>query len=95
MPGVDQHEHGEWLFSMEHRQPCLVIERQDVWGRSSCRVWLPSTDATVRIDATQLKPLAEGDGWSKERLCYLAAAGRIADALRRLSQTMGVSLATA
>lgn len=71
----------EWLYSTEHRQPCLVIERQEVWGRSSCRVWLPSTDATVRIDAAHLKPLSEGDGWSKERLCYLAAAGRIADAL--------------
>ena len=72
---------GEWLYSTEHRQPCLVIERQEVWGRSSCRVWLPSTDATVRVDSAQLRPLAEGDGWSKERLCYLAAAGRIADAL--------------
>lgn len=72
---------GEWQYSTEHRQPCLVIERQEVWGRSSCRVWLPSTDTTVRIDASLLKPLAEEDGWSKERLCYLAAAGRIADAL--------------
>lgn len=72
---------GEWLYSREHRQPCLVIERQEVWGQSSCRVWLPSSDTTVRIDAARLQPLAEGDGWNKEYLCYLAAAGRIADAL--------------
>lgn len=72
---------GEWLYSTEHRQPCLVIERQEVWGRTSCRVWLPSTDSTVRIDAALLKPLAEADGWSKARLSYLAAAARIADAL--------------
>ena len=71
----------EWLYSTEHHQPCLVIERQEVWGRSSCRVWLPATDATVRVDAALLKPLSAADGWSKERLCYLAAAGRIADAL--------------
>jgi len=72
---------GQWLYSTEHRQPCLVLERQDVWGRSSCRVWLPSSNATVRVDAGLLAPLSEYDGWSKERLCYLAVASRIADAL--------------
>ena len=73
--------HVQWLYSTEHHQPCLVLERQDVWGRSSCRVWLPSTDATVRVDAGLLVPLSESDGWSNERLCYLTVAGRIADAL--------------
>jgi superfamily II DNA or RNA helicase len=72
---------GQWLYSTEHRQPCLVIERQEVWGRSTCRVWLPSTDSVARIDAGLLRPLSDADGWSKERLCYLAAAGRIAAAL--------------
>lgn len=72
---------GQWLYSTEHRQPCLVIERQEIWGRSTCRVWLPSTDSVVRMDAGLLRPLSDADGWSKERLRYLAAAGRIADAL--------------
>ena len=57
-----------WLYSTEHRQPCLVIERQEVWGRSSCRVWLPSTDSTIRIDASTLLPLSEAGGWSKADL---------------------------
>ena len=71
----------QWLYSVEHRQPCLVIERQDLWGRSSCRVWLPSTNAIIRVDASRLVPASEAGGWNKDRLTYLAAAARIADAL--------------
>ncbi len=71
----------DWQYSTEHRQPCLVIERQEIWGRSSCRVWLPASDQTVRVDAGSLRPITDADGWSKERLIYLAAAARIADAL--------------
>ena len=70
----------EWLYSTEHRQPCLVIERQEVWGRASCRVWLPATNAIIRIDSSRLLPITEADGWSKDRLSYLAAAARVADA---------------
>lgn len=71
----------QWLYSTEHRQPCLVIDRQEIWGQSTCRVWLPSNDSVVRMDAGLLVPLSDAEGWSKERLCFLAAAGRIADAL--------------
>jgi len=59
----------------------MVVERQDVWGRSACRIWLPSNNAIVRIDASRLIPISEADGWTKDRLSYLAAAARIADAL--------------
>ncbi len=72
---------GEWQYSNEHRQPCLVVERQEVWGRSSCRIWLPATNAIVRIDSSRLIPISDADGWTKDRLRYVAAAARVADAL--------------
>jgi len=32
---------GEWVWSLEHRQLCRVIETQTLWGETVCRVWLP------------------------------------------------------
>ena len=44
-------------FSPDHGQLCQVIETQTLWGETTCRVWLPGSDAVVRIPASRLKPL--------------------------------------
>jgi len=57
-----------------------VVERLNLWGQQSLRVWLPEKDAVVRVAESELQPLdtaRSGD----DRILYLAAAARIADAL--------------
>lgn len=62
-------------------QFCRVLERQLLWGKSFCRVWVPSRNQVVCIDAEQLVPLTICGVWTTGRLTYLAAASRILDAL--------------
>src|SRR4030067_916283 len=71
----------EWVWSDEHNAPCRVIETQRLWGQTTCRVWLPSQDTVVRAEAERLKPLSEAGVWSSAGVTYVAAAGRVADAL--------------
>lgn len=60
---------GSWLWSEEHRQLCLVIETQTLWGDNFHRVWLPTQDTVVRIPADKLKPLTEAGLTSPARDC--------------------------
>ena len=48
---------GHWYFSSDHGQLCKVIETQNLWGNTTCRVWLPGSESVVRISAVNLKPL--------------------------------------
>lgn len=34
-----------------------VIKTQTFWGETTCLVWLPTSDAVVRVPASMLKPL--------------------------------------
>jgi SNF2 family DNA or RNA helicase len=72
-----------WLWSEEHRQLCLVIETQTLWGDIFHRVWLPTQDTVVRIPADKLKPLTEAGLISPAKIAYIAAAARVADALTK------------
>jgi hypothetical protein len=40
-----------WQYSTLHHSPCKVIEKQTLWGGTTCRVWLPGSDSVVRIPA--------------------------------------------
>ena len=57
-----------------------VIERLDLWGQATLRVWLPERDAVVRIAEADLQPIQAARP-NAHRVLYLAAAARIADAL--------------
>lgn len=70
-----------WRHSLDHNQLCQIIETQSLWGETVCRVWLPGSDAVVRVPAARLRPLESGDGASPEAIAYVAAAARVADAL--------------
>ncbi len=72
---------GAWYFSPDHGQLCQVIETQTLWGETTCRVWLPGSDAVVRIPASRLKPLADAGAGSPDAIAYIAAAARVADTL--------------
>jgi superfamily II DNA or RNA helicase len=74
-------EEGAWVYSTDHGQLCRVIESETLWGETTCRVWLPSQDAVVRVRAEQLKRPDEALVQVPEAVSYVAAAARVADAV--------------
>ena len=72
---------GQWVWSIEHREACRVVEKQDLWGDTFYRVWVLAEDAIVRVRSSQLCPVAESALRSAEWLSYLTAAARVSDAL--------------
>ena len=50
-------ENGQWLWSIEHRQPCKVVEVSRLWDDATYHVWLPATESVVRATPDRLKPL--------------------------------------
>ena len=74
---------GSWQHSTIHNTTCQVIEEQVLWGKAVCRVWLPSSDAVVRVPKDSLKPIAFNLDPAIEtaRIGYVASAARVADVL--------------
>ncbi len=75
--------HPSWMHSTIHNTNCKVIEEQILWGRAVCRVWLPSSDAVVKVPRESLKPIGLDldPGIEKARIVYIASAARVADVL--------------
>ena len=71
---------GEWCWYTRHASPCRVVDRQDVWGETSYRVWLPTKDAVVRARASDLSALAAIRP-TVDQILHIAAAAKLQDAL--------------
>ena len=71
---------GEWCWHIRHASPCRVVDRQDVWGETSYRVWLPTKDAVVRARASDITALADIRP-SVDQILHIAAAAKLQDAL--------------
>ena len=71
---------GDWCWFTRQVSPCRVIERQDVWGESAYRVWLPAKNAVVRARELDLAPL-ESMRPSVEQVLHTTAAAKLLDAL--------------
>jgi hypothetical protein len=74
---------GEWWHSIDHDEPCRVVDTETLWGQASCLVWLPRGDTAVRVLQKRLVPLKAGEPHLLDRLSYVSAAARVADALER------------
>jgi superfamily II DNA or RNA helicase len=74
-------DEGAWVYSTGHGQLCRVIEREALWGETTCRIWLPAQDVIVRVRAEQLKGPDESLILGAEVVSYVAAAAKVADAL--------------
>ena len=61
-------------WSIEHQQICQVLEVQQLFGKTYCRVWLTQQDAIVRLRAEMLQSLDQIAGYSSDRLRYIVAA---------------------
>ena len=73
----------EWQYSTIHKCICKVIEKQTLWGQTVCRVWLPASDAVVKIPDSALSPVSEEIHPESERhrISYIATAAKVADLL--------------
>lgn len=74
---------GEWWHSIDHDEPCRVVDTDTLWGQATCLVWLPRRGTAVRVLQKRLVPLKAGDGHLLQRLSFVSAGARIADALER------------
>jgi len=74
------HELGAWCWHTRHATPCRVVDRQEMWGETAYRVWLPAKDAVVRARAQDLTHF-EGLQTSVEEILHTAAAAKLQDAL--------------
>ncbi|MCK8604076.1 DEAD/DEAH box helicase [Desulfoferrobacter suflitae] len=81
MTTVESRLVNQWFYSVDHQCICQLIEVQSLWGETTCRVWLPGSDAVVRIPASTLKSLDSAGTGSPDGITYVAAAARVADAL--------------
>jgi superfamily II DNA or RNA helicase len=74
---------GEWWYSIDHDEPCRIVETDALWGQATCVVWLPRQSSAVRLLQSRLSPIEASDDRLLHRLAYVSAAARIADALER------------
>lgn len=74
---------GEWWHSIDHDEPCRVVDTDTLWGQATCLVWLPRRGTAVRVLQKRLAPLKSGESHLLDRLSYVSAAARIADSLDR------------
>ena len=71
---------GDWVHVLTHQATGKVIEKSFLWGNTSFRVWLPSTDSIIRVSPSQLAA-TQSSALSPHHLSYVAATARVADAL--------------
>jgi superfamily II DNA or RNA helicase len=74
-------ENGQWLWSIEHLQPCKVVEVSRLWDDATYHVWLPATESVVRVTPDRLKPLDAAEAGHPARIRYVLYAARIANLL--------------
>lgn len=74
------HNIGEWCWHVRHATPCRVVDRQDVWGETAYRVWLPTKDAAVRARSQDLASLDTVQP-TVDQILHTAAAAKLLDAL--------------
>ena len=78
--GVGGHGIGAWCWHERHAAPCRVVDREDIWGETAYRVWLPAKDAVVRARARDLSSLDSVQP-TVEHILHTAAAAKLLDAL--------------
>lgn len=84
----------KWAWSKEHQQPVRLLEKLDLWGRTTYVVFVPSHNAVARITEDGFAPLDRRGAWGLDEIVYAAAAARIKDTLAQdvLIAPLGSSL---
>lgn len=72
---------GDWVWSKHHGEAGQVVAVEELWGLRTLRLWLPSSDSTVRVTSDTVSTVAERPAPNEHELSFIAAAARIADTL--------------
>lgn len=71
---------GDWCWHAHQATPCRIIERQEIWGTVTYRIWLAAKDAVVRArqqDLTELECIQP----TVEHILHSVASAKLLDAL--------------
>lgn len=71
---------GDWCYCPRQGTPCRVVERQEMWGGTVYRVWLPAKDTLLRVRAADLAAL-ETMRMRVEEIVHATACAKLLDAL--------------
>ncbi len=74
------HGIGDWCWHERHAAPCRVVDREEIWGATAYRVWLPSKDAVVRARSSDLSAI-DAVHSTVNQILHTAAAAKLLDAL--------------
>ena len=74
------HNIGDWCWHLHQAAPCRVVDRQDVWGETAYRVWLPRRDAVVRARSQELA-LLNTIRLTADEILQTAASTKLLDAM--------------
>ncbi|MDA3835540.1 MAG: helicase-related protein [Spirochaetales bacterium] len=81
----------EWQYSTIHNSPCKIIEEQTLWSQTTYRIWLPSSNAVVKVPQTSIKPFsaAQQPEIQSDKIVYIATAAKVAEVLEATSSDNG------
>lgn len=71
---------GDWCWHARQASPCRVVDRQNLWGELTYRIWLPNKDAVVRARSQDLADLSSVQP-TVEQILHTTAAAKLLDAL--------------
>lgn len=71
---------GAWCWHERHAAPCCVVDREEIWGETAYRIWLPGKDAVVRARSRDLSPL-DAVQPTVDQILHTSAAAKLLDAL--------------
>lgn len=80
MPNSASYAVGDWCWHRQHDEPCRVVERDDLWGQTSYRVWLPARDTVLRARSQELSSF-DGGETKPEHILFTATAAKLLDAI--------------
>lgn len=72
---------GDWVWSQDLAELVRINEIKELWGYTTCNIWVPSTTSNLSVDATSLKKKVDANFFTKERLVFTAAAAKVTNAI--------------
>src|SRR5438876_3663124 len=72
---------GSWAFSATHVESVRILDVETVWNHTVYQVWIPRLATVERVPAESLSPAHTTKTTGLDRITYVVAAARIADAL--------------
>jgi hypothetical protein len=74
------HSVGDWCWHKRQATSCQVVDRQEFWGDTVYRVWLPNRDAVIRVRSADLDSIGSVQP-SVDHILHTVSAAKLLDAL--------------